>query len=168
MKNVIAINGTPGTGKTSLAQKLTEFQVWNLNDFAKRHPEIIVEFDDNCQCDIIDEELLTIKLQTALESINEVIIIESHLADLIPKEYLLHCYVLEAAIPDLVVRLQQRDYPIEKIEENKLAEIMKECFVASINAFGAERVTLVPPKSLDETLMFVSTDIKLRLDAHDK
>ena len=155
MSRIIAINGTPGSGKSTVASYInTGRKIINLEQFAQKIG-CIVGKDESKDCVIIDENCLNMKVNLFLAENSENIIFEGHLTDLIPKRFLLHCFVLEVKINDLRVRLRQREYSLKKIEENVLAELMKDCYIRSLNAFGKEKVTLVPAGSLKDTVVTI-------------
>ncbi len=153
---VVAINGTPGSGKTTVAQMLKKEgrQVINIGEFAKEHG-CVIEYDEENQCNVIDEDLIEEKLREYLSNTDGTVIIESHLADLVPEELLDRCFVLEVRVPDLITRLEKRGYSTKKIEDNKLSELMKDCYMNSLDAFGEERVELVAPMEIDATVKLI-------------
>lgn len=108
---IIALTGTPGTGKTSVAEKL-DFPVTDLKEFVKERG--LGEQREEFEVDIED-------MVDALEDEVENGVIEGHLAHHVPADY---CVVLRCAPDELRSRLQQRDYPAEKVEENVQAEIL--------------------------------------------
>lgn len=119
---VLALTGTPGTGKTTIADHLAEtFTVVGANDLAEE-VDAIAGRDDQRAADIVDEGLLHDRARDALAQ-REVdhVVVEGGLAH--------HCS------PDLVVvlrchpdqlreRLAPREWPLAKVEENVMAEIL--------------------------------------------
>lgn len=154
MVRIIAINGTPGTGKTTVAEKLV-FPTINLSEFAREN-NCVVDYDNILHADVVDEDLLMDALRQYISDFEgEVLVIEGHLADLVPPELLDICFVLQVDLSDLILRLRRRNYSERKIEDNKNAEIMKECFMTSLDAYGAEKVKLVPIGGLSDTVAFI-------------
>lgn len=155
---VIAITGSPGTGKTSVADQLRQigFHVMNLFDFA-RETDCVSSYDEQRGSYVIDDEILPGKLKEYLSTRNEIIIIESHYADLVPEEFVIKCFVLSALIRDLRERYEDRGYSSEKIEENIQAEIMQVCWIDALDAFGPSRVSKIENKSIEEIAELISS-----------
>ena len=161
---VVAINGTPGSGKTTVANHLKKQgrEVINLGEFAVEHG-CVIEYDEECQCNVIDDELLEEKIRLYLKSQPRgTFIFEGHLADVVPSEFLDKCFVLGVRIPDLVSRLRERGYPAKKIEDNKVSELMKDCYMYSLDTFGEERVEFIDPAPLDEVVARIEEYIRKR------
>lgn len=114
----IALTGTPGTGKTSVAEELEKrgFEVVDLTDFVKKHGlgekgEKEFEVDLTEMVDTLEEELEG----------EENVVVEGHLAHHCPAD---HCIVLRTRPDVLRERLEERDYTGEKVEENVESEAM--------------------------------------------
>lgn len=153
---VIAISGTPGSGKTTIANLLKkgDREVINIGEFASQNG-CVSSYDEMNKCDVIDGDLVIEKLREYLKGKTHTIIVESHLADLVPEEYLDRCYVLEVQISDLVERLKERGYSEKKIADNKLSELMRDCYMYSLDAFGEERVEVIKPSSIEEIVRII-------------
>ena len=118
----IALTGTPGTGKTTLASQLQKenITVISFQDFALKH-HCDEGYDQEKDTRIIDID----KVNQALEKIDQqdqTIIIEGHLSHLlspIKKVIILRCH------PKILYkRLQQKDWKNQKIKENLEAEML--------------------------------------------
>lgn len=140
-RNVIVISGTPGTGKTSVARLLSNagFNTMNLFDIAKAD-NLLADYDDAKDIYVIEDDALQHHLKDFLLNQN-LIILESHYGDLVPQEFVIHCFVLVSNPADLKSRYLQRGYSTQKIEENLEAEIMQECYFDAVEVFGENRVT---------------------------
>lgn len=119
---VLAITGTPGTGKTAIAAELPDtFTVVAANDLAAE-VDAIAGRDDQRAADIVDEGLLHDRARDALaERQAEAIVVEGGLAH--------HCdpdlvVVLRCHPDELRERLAIREWPAAKVEENIMAEIL--------------------------------------------
>ncbi len=137
---VLAITGTPGTGKTTIAAKLPDiFTVVSANDLAAA-VDAIAGRDDAREADIVDEGLLHDRARDALATRgSEAVVVEGGLAH--------HCdpdlvVVLRCHPDQLRERLATRGWPPAKVEENVMAEIL--------DAITAE-VDTTPAWELDTT-----------------
>ncbi len=162
MKYVIAINGTPGTGKTTVAKHLKEagIEIWSLNEIIKVSG-CEEDWDPEDETKIVNEDCLKNSLQQLLETHPiRPLVLEGHLADLIPEKFIQVCFVLAHPIGSLRERLKNRKYKAKKIEDNILAEIMKDCLIRSQEAFGVERVKEIENLDSRETANFILSEIK--------
>lgn len=130
---VIVISGTPGTGKTLIAKKLSEkisAKVISLSEFAVKK-DLILSFDSKRDTYVIDEEKIVpeiinlIKMGRNQDISN--LIIEGHLTDIIPEEFIDFVIVLRCEPDILHKRLKSRGYSKEKIIENVQSEILGNC-----------------------------------------
>jgi len=151
MTEVILITGTPGVGKTTLADTLQDhgYHTFNILELAKLL-ECTEDFDEARDALIINDELLFEHLKTWLpQHSDEIIIVEGHIADVIPKEFLLRCFVLNPSIETLRPRLVDRGYSEDKINENIEAHIMQECIYDALEYYGEEDVEIIEEDQLD-------------------
>ncbi|MHA1303495.1 MAG: AAA family ATPase [Candidatus Heimdallarchaeaceae archaeon] len=154
MKKGIILTGTPGTGKTTIAEKLEieGYPVIYVGDLVKN--EGYFEFyDEERESYVVNEEQLLNALVEIVEKnkINHPVIFEGHIADL-PATYLLSCIVLRCSIKHLRQRLEDRGYSKAKIEENVEAEIMEVILTDMLNLYGPERVKVVyTDKEIEES-----------------
>ncbi|MFB6203346.1 MAG: adenylate kinase family protein [Candidatus Nanohaloarchaea archaeon] len=109
----IALTGTPGTGKTSVAEEM-DHEVLDLTRFVKErgigHEE--EEF-------IVDVDRMVEELESELGDGEKVV--EGHLSHHFPADY---CVVLRCEPEELRERLKERGYSNTKIEENVQSEIL--------------------------------------------
>lgn len=114
---IISLTGTPGTGKTSVAEKLAEkgFRTIDLTEFAKQKKlgEQREEFE-------VDTEKMVGELQEELNRAEDTVI-EGHLSHRFPADF---CIVLRCRPDQLEERLEKRDYSQEKVEENVESEAL--------------------------------------------
>lgn len=104
----IGITGTPGTGKTTVAEALDR-KVIDLKEFARERG--LGE----------EEDLYEIDVEAVKEELPEDCWVEGHLAHKVGVDY---CIVLRTRPDVLEERLKERDYSEEKVEENLEAEKM--------------------------------------------
>lgn len=151
---IIAITGTPGTGKTTLARKIAKLG-FKYVDGKKIGEKISESYDEEAQTHIVDEKKFAkkvveeikkiritkkkadyAKLNKLLNNKNKVIkinektqdvIIDSHLSHYLSKKQVDLVIVTRCDISILKQRLSKRKYPAKKIEENIEAEIFDVC-----------------------------------------
>lgn len=119
---IIAISGTPGTGKTEVAKALAErlsYGFIELNRLAQQK-DLYSGYDEKRKCKIVDigaikKEIMQLKGN---------FVIESHYAHDMPVDIVV---ILRTNPGELRKRLEERGWTKEKIEENVDAEIMEVC-----------------------------------------
>ncbi|MFX0035054.1 MAG: adenylate kinase family protein [Candidatus Hermodarchaeota archaeon] len=130
---IIVISGTPGTGKTTVSNILSNMingKVISLNQLAISE-NYIVKYDKKRNTKVINTEKLlqyVISLIKNFKQSNEqIILIEGHFADIIPNEFIDVAIVLRCDPYELMKRLDQRNYSKEKVIENVQSEILGNC-----------------------------------------
>jgi adenylate kinase len=118
---IIALTGTPGTGKTSVSKVLKEnFYVIDLNKIANEK-KFIVGFDKNRYSKIVDIDKLNDYIKNNYCK-KDIVFVEGHLSHLlkcVDKVIILRCNPNE-----LKKRLSKKGWKREKIKENLEAEIL--------------------------------------------
>lgn len=136
----ILITGTPGTGKTTLAKKLSlllNYAYFDVNSFTKT-AHIYSSYDRKRQTYIVDEAKLARSLmKVRVEAMKNTyrtpktakkgIIFDSHLSHYFPKKYADLCLVTSCSLKALEQRLRRKGYGRAKIRENLDAEIFDTC-----------------------------------------
>jgi len=132
MKLVI-ISGTPGTGKTTVSNKISELmevKVITLNELAISEG-LIHDFDKKRETNIVDIDKLVSHVLKLIEELKKKgiksLIIESHFSDIIPNSMINYAIVLRCEPDVLRDRLEKRGYNKNKIAENIQAEILGNC-----------------------------------------
>ncbi len=127
-KIVIAVTGVPGTGKTTisslLAKEINAYHL-NVNELIKKGiwKDVTEGFDEIRQAYVVNENKLIEKIKNEIEKINsKIVIIDSHLSHLLPKELIDVVIYLRCDPNVLKERLEKRGYPLHKILENVWAE----------------------------------------------
>ena len=117
---LVAISGTPGTGKTTICSLLQKegYNTVNLNEFAINQG-CVMDIDKNSKTNIIDIDKLNTHIIKEFRN-NNLFFIDghaSHLLKSINKVIILRCHPQE-----LKKRLKNRGYNKDKIRENIEAE----------------------------------------------
>ncbi len=119
---IIAITGTPGTGKTAVAELLARKTGWKLvklNELAKEK-DFYSGYDPVRHVPIIDVK----KLKVEVRKMKGNLILEAHYSHEFPSDLVI---VLRANPGVLRERMEKKGWRAEKVEENVQAEIMEEC-----------------------------------------
>ena len=123
----IVVTGTPGTGKTFVAEYIAKrlgFQRVDINRWKK---ELSIGFDRKRNTTILDIKKLNAKLIKEIRGSRRPLVIDSHVAHELPPRYTLLCIVTHCSLKELKRRLTQRKYSTAKIRENLDAEIFDVC-----------------------------------------
>ena len=129
---VIIVTGTPGTGKTTLAKKLSkklDFHYLDANEIIKEY-DISEGYDKKRDTNIIDTKKLNLALIKEINNHKKIengIIIDSHLSHYLPRRHVDVCIVTKCDLKELENRLRNKKYSKSKIRENMDAEIFDIC-----------------------------------------
>jgi len=128
MKTII-ITGSVGTGKTTLAKKLSKKLNYKYIDVSKliKENNLSSGYDKKRKCEIIDTKKLNKFLVNLIKKSKKRLIIDSHLSHYLPKKYVNLCIVTKADLKELSKRLKKRKYSKNKIKENIECEIFDIC-----------------------------------------
>jgi len=135
---IIALTGTPGTGKTTIASILRKYEVSviSLKTLAEQH-NFIESYDEQRQSNILDLDVIEQYLKKTIKK-DELIIVESHLAHLL--SIVDFVIVLRCHPQTLRKRLEQRNWPWKKIYENLESEILDVILCESVDDHGTQSV----------------------------
>ena len=119
---IIALTGTPGTGKTSVSKILQRngFEVVDLNKVA-REKDFLIGRDERRDSDIVDVERFDEYVKKNYSE-RDIVFIEGHLSHLlksVDKVIILRCHPNE-----LGKNLSKKGWKKEKVKENLEAEIL--------------------------------------------
>eukprot|EP00871_Galdieria_phlegrea_P000952 jgi/Galph1/1858/GphlegSOOS_G544.1 len=127
----ILIVGTPGTGKTTLANKLSDatgLETIEVGKFAEEH-NCFGDYDTEFECYEINEDQLLLNLRPTLEKGGY--IVEYH-------------EILTFPLEPLYDRLVARGYSGRKLEENLECEIMEVILDEAYSCFESSKVLTIP------------------------
>jgi len=168
----IVVTGTPGTGKTVFSEALAKAIGFTHLDIGRFCLErgLTLGFDEERQTYIVDMAGLK-RLIKSLK--NENLILDGHIAHLIaPSRYVKVAFVLRCHPRVLRKRLEAKGYPLSKIHENVMAEILDVCLIEALKAYKGKIYELdstgKPVEQLvSEALSFYSGDVKPRIGIVD-
>lgn len=167
---IIAVTGTPGTGKTSVSKelsKITGMRLVSLNDVAKEK-KLYVGKDRKRGCMIVDVSGLQREAR-AMRKAGMSAIVESHFAHDMPADAVV---VLRANPGTMRKRGMGKGWSKAKADENAQAEIMEVCRSEALEKHGSVMeldTTALKPKDaarrialmLEREGLFVSRDLAI-------
>ena len=122
---VIAITGTPGTGKSTVAKLLAKRTGWRCVDLNREivRNGLYSGYDHKRRSYITDMRRVTIFIRKLVHG-ERPVIIEGHLSHNLPKEMVDKVFVLRCRTDVLRKRLERKRWPKAKIDENVEAEMI--------------------------------------------
>ncbi|KAG2023326.1 hypothetical protein CC2G_000991 [Coprinopsis cinerea AmutBmut pab1-1] len=149
---VIVITGTPGTGKSTHAQLLAQespvpLKHINVGDLVKEKG-FYEEFDQEWESYTVDEDKLLDELELIVEEGG--VILDWHTCEIFPERWPDLVVVLRCDHGKLWERLEQRNYPLKKIQENNQAEIMQVVLEEARSSYPEEIVVELQSESMED------------------
>jgi adenylate kinase len=123
----IALTGTPGTGKTTVAA-LLPYRVIDINALVKEGLNLGIDPRRGC----LDADMDALARRLEKMASGEICILEGHFSH----HFADWCIVLRLAPSELGKRLEARDYSQEKIRENLEAEALDVILVEAVELCG--------------------------------
>ena len=146
MCRVIAISGTPGVGKSSVAKTVSRIlgaEVIDLSELVVRK-NLYSGYDEERRSYVVDEALVRKELRTLLSRCGgegkEYLVVEGHYAEIVEDKDLEILVVLRIDPRELVKRLCMRGWGLEKSLENGEAEYMGICLHNALEEHPREKV----------------------------
>ncbi len=131
---IIAISGSVGSGKTSLAKdlskKIENCEVVHLNELAKEFK--IKEVPDLQTFDFNIDGLIAKINRHVADNSNKNIILEGHFAHFINPDLVDFLFVVSRDLKDLKKEYEKRGYTEQKIKDNLEVESLNLCFYEGI------------------------------------
>lgn len=147
----ILITGTPGTGKSTMAQALVAqapaLRLIEVSQLVK-DKQLHDGWDEEYQTYILDEDRLLDELEDELEAGG--VVVEYHAAELFPERWFDLVLVLRCDNTVLYGRLESRSYPEKKLRENVEAEIMQVILDEARESYAEEIVVELPSSSIED------------------
>lgn len=160
---IIALTGTPGTGKTTIATLLQQYiTVIDFQKFAITH-HCEVGYDSDKDSIIIDVDKVNIALQNHINS-SKSVLIEGHLSHLltaVEKIIILRCHP-----KTLLKRLNEKGWKQQKIKENLEAEMLDVILSESIEIHSEENISEID--TTNQSPNSIVTSIKSLINSHFK
>jgi len=135
-KIIIAISGTPGTGKSTLAKKLSLLLKITRMDIDRyiMANKLYSGYDKLRKTKIVSETPLKRSLSAYIRQSETSLIIDSHLAHILPSSLITLTIITSCKLKPLQQRLKKRRYNQLKIRENLDAEIFDTCYTEAVES----------------------------------
>jgi len=153
---VIAISGTPGTGKTRLAKELSLLLRYVYVDVNLLVKDACLSegYDRERKSEIVDTERLNkalIRLINGLKRASERgAVIDSHMSHFLSSKLVDICIITRCSLKTLKRRLEAKGYGKAKVRENLDAEIFEVCLTEA-QGLGHRILVVDTEKSFKET-----------------
>jgi len=144
---ILAITGTPGTGKTTIAEILENngFHVVHLGELVVEK-KFVDGYDEERDTYIIDVEKLDDYISKTYGNYETLIILEGHLSHLLTNvDYII---ILRCHPKTLWKRLQSKNWKKEKIRENVEAEILDIILCEAVEKHNEDKLFEIDTTSL--------------------
>lgn len=126
---IIAISGTPCTGKTEVARELAKRLGWKLIELNRlaAQKNLYSGYDKKRKCRIVDIDGLAKEIE---KMHGQDLVLESHYAHEMPCDFVV---ILRTNPGELRKRMKAKGWSREKVEENVEVEIMEVCKTEALN-----------------------------------
>lgn len=128
----VAVTGTPGTGKTTVTDRVeTDLDTVHLSEVIERE-NLITGTDEDRDTEVVDVDALRKWFEGQTD-----VLVESHLAHELPADRVV---VLRCHPEELERRLRERDEPAATVTENAESEALDVILSAAVDRHGLEHV----------------------------
>ncbi|XP_077989463.1 adenylate kinase isoenzyme 6-like [Glandiceps talaboti] len=159
----ILVTGTPGTGKTTLAQETgqrLQMQYISVGDVAKEK-ELYEGWDEEYQCPILDEDRIIDELEDVMREGN--CVVDYHSCEFFPERWFDIIFVLRTDNTLLYNRLEARGYSGRKLQDNIQCEIFQTILEEARNSYLPSIVYELPsnmPEDIDSNIEKIQSCIQ--------
>jgi adenylate kinase len=146
----ILITGTPGTGKSTLAQQVSEGSGLDWVDVSQiaKDNKFFEGFDSDYGCHVLNEEKLLDEIEDQMEEGGKVV--DYHGCDFFPQRWFDIVFVLRTDNTRLYDRLVSRGYTGKKLEENIQCEIFQTILDEARDSYEPSIVFELPSNTSDD------------------
>lgn len=150
----IAVTGTPGVGKTFVAEKLCGVLGLTHINVSKVAHELGAVLEEDEGSSVVDVDILKEKIDEMDD-----IVIDSHFAEVFDADFV---FVLRCEPKILYKRLTERGYSEEKVKENVEAEILDYCLISAQEYCKAEKIFEIHKNPVEEILSILENPVRER------
>jgi len=136
---LVAITGTPGTGKSSITSYLENkgHIVLRLNEIAIEN-KFIIGYDKERRCYVIDVKKLSNHINEKYGNLKDIIFLDGHISHLVDNLDIV--IVLRTDPKELKDRLLRKKWGKQKIRENLEAEILDIITIEALEKYPAKKI----------------------------
>eukprot|EP00698_Gefionella_okellyi_P007216 TRINITY_DN1753_c0_g1_i3.p1 TRINITY_DN1753_c0_g1~~TRINITY_DN1753_c0_g1_i3.p1 ORF type:complete len:192 (-),score=8.58 TRINITY_DN1753_c0_g1_i3:182-706(-) len=146
----ILVTGTPGVGKSTFSEQLASqcgLRYINIGELVKTSG-FHDGYDEERHCHIIDEDKVLDELEPIMAQGG--VIVDYHSSEFFPERFFDTVIVLRADTAVLYDRLQARNYPQSKIEEDVQCEIMNIVWEEAAESYKPEIIVVQQNDTLEQ------------------
>lgn len=151
----VLITGTPGTGKSSLAERVAAAAGMTQYDVSKiaKAENLCESYDEAMDTHVIDEDKVLDHMEERLGTEEGGVVVDYHSCDLFPERWFDLVVVLTCDNKELYERLESRGYAEKKIRENVECEIFQTVVEEARDSYAEEIVRVCPSNDIEEMEM---------------
>lgn len=146
---VIAVSGTPGTGKSVFSKILAEKLDAKLVDLKRLIEKRKIYALDADGTKAVDVPKMRKEFARDIRSLRGTVVVEGLLSHLLPKKYITHIVILRTRPQVLEQRLRARKYSEKKIRENVDAEALDIILWEAVEVHGVDKVHEIDTTNLE-------------------
>ncbi|CAG9530682.1 unnamed protein product [Cercopithifilaria johnstoni] len=148
----LLITGTPGTGKSTLCETLSEKLGFDYINCGKEIVEnnLYSEYDEEFDSHVLDEDKFLDHIEDRMDSESGGYIVDYHGSDFFPERWFDFIFVLRCNNTILYDRLSARGYSNKKIQENIECEIFGSLLEEAANSYDEKIVYELQNETVDQ------------------